>query len=236
MDCSITEKVALITMTNGENRHNPVFLAEINAALDAAEADLNVGAVILASNDPKCWSLGMDLDWIMARVIDPDRRDEVKAFLHGMNALYRRVLTFPVPVIAAMSGHAFGNGAIFSCAFDFRFMLSNRGFFCFPEVDVSIPFLPGMFAVVKKAVPAPLLNELSLTGRRLGGKEALERHVIHGVFDSPDEMAQGVMAFAKSFQKGRSIVAEQKRRNYQWIFDVIERDDPPVIDRLKLIV
>ncbi len=45
--------------------------------------------------------------------------DTVKAFMYDMNRIFKRLLLFPVPVIAAINGHAFGNGAIVSCACDF---------------------------------------------------------------------------------------------------------------------
>jgi len=59
-----------------------------------------------------------------------------------MNDLFKKLLLYPMPVIAAINGHAFGNGALLSCTCDFRFMRSDKGFFCFPEVDVSIPSFP----------------------------------------------------------------------------------------------
>jgi enoyl-CoA hydratase/carnithine racemase len=74
----------------------------------------------------------------------------IKDFMYRMNEVFKTCLTFPMPVIAAINGHAFGNGAILSCACDFRFMRSDKGFFCFPEVDINIPFLPGMLAWCKR--------------------------------------------------------------------------------------
>jgi hypothetical protein len=39
------------------------------------------------------------------------------------------------------------------------------GFFCFPEIDINIPFLPGMLAIVE-AVPYYKLEELVFSGKR----------------------------------------------------------------------
>jgi len=39
-------------------------------------------------------------------------------------------------------------------------MKADRGFFCFPEIDISIPHLPGMLAIVKKAMPYYEVEEL----------------------------------------------------------------------------
>lgn len=236
MKLRVAEGVAELLMNNGENRHNPQFLAEILPLLDDIEADPANQALILSSSDPKCWSLGMDLEWLMAAVIDEARKPELRAFLHDMNRLYWRLLSYPMPVLAALGGHAFGNGAILASACDFRFMLGSRGYFCLPEVDVNIPLLPGMYAVLKKAVPPYLLNELTISGRRVGGQEAFEAHLAQAVFETREALEEGVRGFAKSFKKSRDAVREQKRRNYRWIKDVIDLDDPPLIDSLKVVV
>ena len=44
------ENVAVITMTNGENRHNPTFTEAILKAFDEIEADSEITAVVITSN------------------------------------------------------------------------------------------------------------------------------------------------------------------------------------------
>ena len=67
MNWTNNEGVAIITMTNGENRHNLVFSQSLNAILDEIAADQTVNALILTSNDEKNFSQGIDVEWIMAR-------------------------------------------------------------------------------------------------------------------------------------------------------------------------
>ena len=228
--------VARLVMDAGKNLHNLKFVEAILSNLDEIEADLKVTAVVVTSSDEKNFSQGIDLEWIVPRFTDPSRHQEVKQFLYGLNKMFSRLLTFPVPVVAAINGHAFGDGAIMTCACDFRMMRSDRGYFCFPEVDVNIPFMPGMHAVVAKAFPGPFLNEVYLTGRRIGGAELVNQGVAIKAAMDPESLQAEAMAFAETFAKGRAVFGEIKRRKHQHILDVFERDDPPIIEALKVMM
>jgi enoyl-CoA hydratase/carnithine racemase len=82
------------------------------------------------------------------------------------------MLTFPLPTAAAVVGHAFGAGAMLAVAHDFRMMRADRGYFCFPEVDINIPFSPGMAALIQaKLAPQTAVASMT-TGRRFGGADA----------------------------------------------------------------
>ena len=65
-----------------------------------------------------------------------------------------------------------------ACAFDFRFMRTDRGYFCFPGVDLGIAILPGMDAILKKALPTPMVLEAELTGKRYTAAELEARQVV----------------------------------------------------------
>ena len=227
--------VAILCMDNGENRHNPTFVGDFLAAMDAIEADPEAHAVVVASSDPKSWSQGIDLEWIMGAFADKARHDEIRGFMNGLNAMFTRCLTFPMPVVAAITGHCFGDGAILACACDFRLMRSDRGFFCFPEVDINIPFMPGMLAVVQKAFPAYKLEELYLTGKRAGGKELEEHHVAVKSVEGADALLAEAVAFAGTFHKSRGVFGEIKRRKHAAILEVFKTADAPIIAALKLI-
>ena len=56
---------------------------------------------------------------------------------------------------------------------DFRVMRSDRGFFCLPEVDLKVPFSPGVMGIVKERIETQVLHEAILTGRRIAGEEAV---------------------------------------------------------------
>lgn len=228
--------VAILSMDAGENRHNPQFVMEFLAALDAVESDAGASALVVASSDPKSWSQGIDLGWIMPAMGDRARHEEVREFLRGLDRIFARLLTFPMPVIAALNGHAFGDGAILACACDVRFARSDRGFFCFPEVDLKIPFFPGMLAVVRKSIPEPAFTRWILEGRRVTGAELESAGVALKAVEGGEALLAEAVAYAGTFAKGRGIVAELKRRMHKDILAVFERDDPPLFQALQLTV
>jgi len=228
------ETVAVISMINGENRHNPVFVREMLQALDEIEGDREVTSLVITSGDEKNWSQGIDLAWLVGRKNAGDL-DAIREFLYGMNRIFRRLLLYPMPVIASIGGHAAANGAIMACACDFRFMRADRGFFFFPEININIPFFPGMIAFLKKAIPEYKFNEMALTGNRYGAAELAVHHVFVKASAGAGELKSDTMAFAKAMQKKRGVFGEMKRRMHREILEIMEREDPKILEPLFIV-
>jgi enoyl-CoA hydratase/carnithine racemase len=227
--------VAVVTMTNGPNRQNKVFAEDMLKVFGEVLGDPSVQSVVLTSNDEKNFSQGVDVDWLMER-FNAGELQAIKDFMYGMNEVFKALLLFPVPVIAAINGHAFGNGAILACACDFRFMRADRGYFCFPEVDMGIPFLPGMIAFVKKAIPYYKFQEMKYTGRRCGAPELEAHHIIVKSCADSAELMKEATAFARTFEKKRGIFGEMKKRMHREIIETIDTLDKPYIESLFLMV
>jgi len=228
IEYKLDEKVAIVTMNDGENRFNPSFLNSFMETLDEIEKETDANALVVTSSHEKIFCNGIDLDWLGPFIQKGDKETGV-SFFYTMNRLFKRILLYPMPAIAAISGHAFAGGAIMSCAFDFRFMRSDRGFFCFPEVDLGIPFLPGMIALITKAIPQYKVEELHYTGKRATADECEAHHIITKACHIDDLMDEAV-SFAKGLNKRREIIAEMKKRMYKDIVHAFDVDDPPVIE------
>jgi enoyl-CoA hydratase/carnithine racemase len=224
-------RVAVVSMNQGENRHNPAFLAAFNQVLDEIEADHDYRALVLASSDDKNWSLGLDTDWLF-NACQAQQDDDIRQLLNGLIQLFKRLLSFPVPVIAALNGHTYGNGAVLACACDFRFMRADRGFFCFPEVNVGVPFFPSMFELIERVMPSRLFNRMLHTGERQDATTLLQAGVIEQAIEGADETLEQALAFAQTFDKPRWVFAENKRRRYRPVFDVMEKNDPQATEYL----
>lgn len=229
------ETVAIITLTNGENRQNLVFSKTLNSMLDEIIADKTVTALIITSNDAKNFSQGIDVEWIMGQAQKNDHQPVVD-FINEMDVVFKKLLLYPVPVIAAINGHAFGNGSILSCACDFRFMRSDKGFFCFPEVNIGIPFRWGMNAFVKKAIPLHILSQMQFTGNRFTAPELEKYNIIVKACANQEELMASTIAFAKTLQKKRGIFGEMKKRLYADIIKVLDSDFMPPTGKIDSLV
>lgn len=165
------DDIAVLTIGDDENRFSPDWIDAVGSLLDDAEANARG---LITVGDGKFYSNGLDLDWLIA---NGDRADW---YVEQVQALFARTLTFPLPTAAAVNGHAFGAGAMLAIAHDFRIMRVDRGYYCFPEVDINIPFTPGMAALIQvKLSPRSALTAMS-TGRRYGATEALDAGLIDG--------------------------------------------------------
>ncbi|MDJ0830451.1 MAG: enoyl-CoA hydratase/isomerase family protein [Desulfobacterales bacterium] len=228
IDFRMDAHVASITMQNGENRFNPSFLTAFLSILDQIENTTDARTLVVDSAHEKIFSNGIDLDWLIPVLQNRDM-ETAKQFFYSLNRLYKRILLYPLVTIAAITGHAFAGGAILCCAFDFRFMRTDRGFFCFPEVDLGIPFLPGMNALLKKAIPMYKLQEMQLLGSRLTATECKAHNVVREAYPH-DTLMNETLAFAKTIKKNRRIVAELKNRLYSNIVKAIDVEDIPYIE------
>jgi len=228
IEYTMEDRVAVLTMNSGENRFNLDFLGAFLDVLDEIENKTDANALVVRSSHEKIFSNGIDLEWLVPYIQKGDR-EIPKKFIYTLNKLLKRVLIYPMPTIAAITGHAFAGGAILCCCFDFRFMRSDRGFFCFPEVDLGIPFLPGMVAIAKKAIPMYKFEEMKYTGKRLTAEECMEHHIAMKACHMDDLMDEA-LSFAKGLNKRREIISVMKEGMYDDIVHIIDEKDPPVIE------
>ncbi|WP_436520485.1 enoyl-CoA hydratase-related protein [Actinoplanes sp. HUAS TT8] len=165
------EDVFVLDLGDGENRFHPDWLAAVNGALDEVEkADGNKALVTTATG--KFFSNGLDLDWLGSSGAD------FQAYADDVEELFARFLALPVPTVAALQGHTFAAGAMLALVHDFRVMRADRGYFCLPEVNINIPFTPGMSALIQSRLAPQVAHEAMTTGRRYGGDEALAARIV----------------------------------------------------------
>jgi enoyl-CoA hydratase/carnithine racemase len=172
--------IALVKMQLGENRFNPTTLDGLDAALDQVEAIEGPAALVL-TGEGKFFSNGLDLEWLGGA--DDDGRRET---LSRVYRLFSRLLQFPAPTVAAINGHVFAGGAMMAMACDYRVMREDRGYFCLPEADIGLVFVPGMNALLVNKMTPNAARDTMLTGRRFGAAQCLDLGVVDAVASEDD--------------------------------------------------
>ena len=99
----------------------------------------------------------------------------------------------------------------------------GQGFFCIPAVDRDFPILPGTGALLGSVLPAYIVKELILTGRRFTGHQSAESHIVAGAYHN-EELAEKVMSFASGLNKSRQIVGSMKGVLNRRVVDLMKGD------------
>ena len=140
--------------------------------------------VTTAPMDNKIFSNGLDL---INALRDPH------FFNDHLNKLFRELLTFPIPTVASVGGHAFAAGFTLALAHDYRVMNSERGYLCMNEIEFGAPIPKGMLGVITSVARQPSLQrKIVLEGHRFTAPEALEQ----GLIDATSKGQQGTLDVA----------------------------------------
>ena len=200
-------KVFVLNLGDDENRFNPEWVGGICDALDVVEAGEAPRALVLSATG-KVWSNGLDLEWFAANVA------KIPDFVIDVHELLARVLGLGVPTIAAIQGHCFAAGAMLAMAADERIMREDRGYFCLPEVDIRIPFTPGMSALLQARMTPQVAHEVMTTGRRYGGPEAVEAGIAQQAVSDVEVLPTAIERAEQLAEKDGATLATIKQRMY----------------------
>lgn len=169
-------KVALLRLNRPEvfNALNDALMEALGGALDACEADENIGCVVITGSD-KAFAAGADI----AAMRDMDFMDAYKSNFITRN--WERLKTFRKPVIAAVSGVALGGGCELAMMCDIVYAAETARF-ALPEVKIGV--IPGAGGTQRlpRAVGKTKAMELCLTGRMIDAAEAERSGLVARVF------------------------------------------------------
>jgi len=164
------EGVAVLTLTRPEKR-NALSIAvrdEMSDALDRLAVDAAV-RVVVVTGAGETFSAGFDLD----EFADTELAERLWA---SSDRWHRRVLTFPLPTVAAVNGPALGGGFDLAVMCDLR-VAADSARFAHPEHRLS----PVVYGPLHDLVGGAVARDLALTGRTIDAAEALRLGVVNRV-------------------------------------------------------
>jgi len=225
IDLGFDEGVYILRMQSGENRFNLDFLEALNGALDEVEKSSGPAALV-TTGEGKFYSNGLDLEWITAQ-----SPNELPAFGKLLQRTFARLVAFPLVTVAAMNGHVFAAGAALAMSHDFRVMRSDRGYFCFPEVDIGVPFSAGVMGILKSRLPSATLHEALITGRRYDAEAALSGGIVDAVHSESDVLPEAIEMASALKGKDRATLVALRRGLYGKVIAQLTRDSESAASR-----
>lgn len=183
--------VAILTISAPKslNALNSAILGEMDDYLAHFDCD-KYRCLIVTGDGEKSFVAGADISE-MATLNEP----QGQTFGSKGAAVFRKLETLPVPVIAAVNGFALGGGCELAMACDIR-ICSDNAKFGQPEVGLGI--IPGFSGTVRLArlVGMGMAKQLIYTGRAIKAGEALRIGLVNAVVPQ-EELMNKAMEIAK---------------------------------------
>jgi enoyl-CoA hydratase len=158
-------RVGLIRLNRPQvlNALSTPLIEDLNAALEAFEADPAIGAIVLTGSD-KAFAAGADIKEMQDKTF-------AEAFLGDFIARWENVTRLRKPVIAAVAGFALGGGCEIAMMCDF-ILAADTARFGQPEIKLGV--IPGAGGTQRltRFVGKSKAMEMILTGRMMDAAEA----------------------------------------------------------------
>ena len=160
------DDVFVIDYGKDENHTTHAWVDEMTAALDEIEATKGPAALV-TTGQGKFYTSGLDTDYLQANP------DDAKHYVERISAVITRLLVAPVPTAAAVNGHAFGMGAFLTIAADSAVMREDRGYVCWPELNLGMLFPRQLLELGRSRLATRTLHEAFATARRYTAAEGI---------------------------------------------------------------
>jgi len=177
MKYALTNNIATIAFDDGKaNVVGPTFLDALNDALDRAERE-KAGAVILRGREGM-FSAGFDLGEFKK---GPEAT--VAMVGRGMQLLIR-LYSFPLPLVAACTGHGIAMGAFIILACDTRIGTRGNYRITLPETAIGMEIPTIMLELAASRIPPPYRSRAVIQSEVFNPDQAVPAGFLDDVVDA----------------------------------------------------
>lgn len=208
-------QIFILKMSAADNRFNPNFCSSLHSALDHILSSIkeNLKYALIVTGDGKFFSNGLDLKYLMTQP-DPNQ-----FLINHYEPLIHKFLTFPLPTIAVINGHAFAGGMCLALALDYRLASvdekKSKSLLSMNELLIQASIPAGMLAVLRAKLPSPQLLRDCVYARRWTIPEAHRDGIIDLLL--PSSLPE-ILKFAESKAieaKFSKVLASIKTETYR---------------------
>jgi enoyl-CoA hydratase len=173
------------------------LVADVNAALEAFEADDAIGAIVITGSE-KAFAAGADIKE-MKDLSFP------QTYLSDFIGSWDRLSRIRKPSIAAVAGYALGGGCEFAMMCDI-IIAAETAKFGQPEITLGV--IPGSGGTQRlaRAIGKAKTMDLCLTGRLMDATEAERSGLVARVVPAADLVAEALAVAARIAAQSRAAV------------------------------
>lgn len=185
-------QIFILKMSANDNRFNPNFCSSLNSALDFISSESfnkTKKSALIVTGEGKFFSNGLDLKYLMS-LSDPNR-----FLIEHYEPLINKFLTFPLPTIALINGHAFAGGLCLALALDYRLAVGGverRVLMSMNELLIKASIPAGMLAVLRAKLPSSQVLRDCIYARRWTVPEAFKDGIIDNILQSMSDVIEFV--------------------------------------------
>ncbi len=173
--------IARLSLQTGPvNAMGPEFLADLDAALDAAQ---DARALVLTGAG-SAFSAGLDLP----RLLTLDETT-ITGFIAAFSRVMEKVFLWPKPTVAALNGHAVAGGFVLASACDYRLLARGPAKLGMTGVTLGIAYPSLVIAMLQYSVPKAAWHNVLLDGRLYDVEAAQSAQLVESVVD-PDVLLE----------------------------------------------
>jgi enoyl-CoA hydratase len=198
--------VGIITISREKalNALNSVVLKELDQTLDTINLE-QVRCLILTGAGEKSFIAGADIGEMSTLT-----KAEGEAFGKIGNDVFRKLETFPIPVVAAINGFALGGGCEIAMSCDIR-ICSDNAVFGQPEVGLGIT--PGFGGTQRLArlVGVGMAKQMIYSARNIKADEAFRIGLVNAVY-TMEELLPSAEKLAASIAKNAPIAVRNCKK------------------------
>lgn len=167
---------------------------ELIAALRQAieQAGSNGARAIVISGAPGMFSAGLDIR-LLVGLDEPG----IALLWRELYALMKALATSPIPIAAAVTGHAPAGGTVIALFCDWRVAAAGDFKLGLTEVQVGIPLPPVILQVLRRQVGPRQAERLSVGGQVVSSEEALRAGLVDELAP-PDQVVERAVAWCRS--------------------------------------
>ena len=198
--------VGILTISREKalNALNSEVLEDLNAALDAVDLE-EIRCLILTGAGQKSFVAGADIGEMSTLT-----KAEGEAFGKKGNDLFRKIETFPIPVIAAVNGFALGGGCEIAMSCDIR-ICSENAMFGQPEVGLGITPGFGGTQRLARTVGVGMAKQMIYSARNIKADEAYRIGLVNAVYPA-EELIPAAQKLASTIAKNAPIAVRNCKK------------------------